>query len=461
MGILTSLQIGRRGLSAASTGIDVTAQNVNNATTTGYSRKVLSQATLNPISQKGLWVGQGVDLTGIQRMSDRLLGVQLVQATGDNERATALESALKVTEAYFNEAASTGLVEAYDGFFDALSAASADPSDDGLREAAVSAAATLASVVSRTATGVTETLAGFDEETADGMDTLNDQLKEIASLNGKIEAGGGAAASGDLLDRRDQLLLEVSQTTGATAELNADGQAVVYLGGNAIVSGDKARTLSVETDSDGVPQVFLSANASRLRVTDDVSGAMGGIISARSSTQGYLDTLDTFASTFAAAVNAQHAAGFDANGAAGGDIFTGSGTIAGSASSLTIDAALAGDPSLFALAGDSTALAGDASNLEALQGIEADTSLFSGNTGHTLLSNLVTTVGSNVSAASNDASSTLAILSDLQSVRDAVSSVDTDEEALKLIEYQAAYRASTSLISTVNTLLQDLLSMGR
>ena len=190
MGILTSLQIGRRGLSAASMGIDVTAQNVNNATTTGYSRKVLSQATLDPISQKGLWVGQGVGLTGIQRMSDRLLGVQLVQATGDNERATALESALKVTEAYFNEAASTGLVEAYDGFFDALSAASADPSDDGLREAAVSAAATLASVVSRTAKGVTETLAGFDEATADGMDTLNDQLKEIASLNGKIEAGG-------------------------------------------------------------------------------------------------------------------------------------------------------------------------------------------------------------------------------------------------------------------------------
>ena len=80
---------------------------------------------------------------------------------------------------------------------------------------------------------------------------------------------------------------------------------------------------------------------------------------------------------------------------------------------------------------------------------------------NTLLSNLVTTVGSDVSAASNAASSTLAILSDLQSVRDAVSSVDTDEEALKLIEYQAAYRASTSLISTANTLLQDLLSMGR
>lgn len=459
MGVLTSLQIGSRGLSAASMGIDVTSQNVTNATTEGYSRRVLGQATADPLHRGGLWVGQGVALTGIRRMSDRLLGARLLQASGGNEYASSLESALKVTEAYFDESSSTGVVEAYDGFFDALTAASADPGDPSLRQASVSAASTFASVLSRTASGLEDTVSGLDSAIGSGLDTINDQLSQIASLNARIGATGGANASADLLDQRDQLILEVSKATGATAELGADGDATVFLGGHAIVSGDAARTLSVEEDTNGVPQVYLSSDDAKLRVSDEVGGSLGGLVEARDRTQGYLDTLDDFAFTFANAVNTQSAAGYAADGTPGGNIFTVSGTVDGAASSLAVDATLLGDPDRLAFAGDPAAEAGDATNLVALQSLETDATMFATGTGHDVLSSLVTTVGADVAGAGDEVDSTAAVLSDLSSVRDAVSGVDTDEEAVKLIEYQAAYRAASSLISAANDMLQDLMAM--
>ena len=85
MSALGALEIGRRALGAASAGIEVTSQNVGNATTVGYSRKSLGTTESDPVRKAGLWIGQGVDLTGITRASNRLLGMRLVAATSWTE----------------------------------------------------------------------------------------------------------------------------------------------------------------------------------------------------------------------------------------------------------------------------------------------------------------------------------------------------------------------------------------
>lgn len=458
MGLLNSLSVGGRGLGAASAAIDVTSQNVSNVNTPGYARRSVHQTTMDPVARGGLFIGQGVSVDTIHRASDRLLGARFVQATGDNAYASSLESSLRVTEGYFDEANSTGLVEAYDAYYDALGSAASDPGSASLRQGVAAAGSLLASVVSRTADGLQSTLDGVAGQLDDGLVTLNDSLQRIADFNSKIREGGGNVA--DLEDQRDQLVVEVAEQTGATAEFRADGTANLYLGGHAIVSDGAARSISMQTDSSGAPQLYVSADSGKLRVTDKVGGSIGGALSGWQKTKGYLDDLDEFAYSFVAAANTQHAAGFDRSGAPGGDLFTPSGAVSGAALGMSIDATVLADPSKLALASDPTAPAGDGGNLDALRATESDTSIYGGQTGHDKLSALVVTVGHDITSAESENDSTTATLEDIKAIHDAISQVDTDEEAMNLLQFQTAYRASAKVISTVNGLLEDLIRLG-
>lgn len=459
MSVLSSLRIGGRGLAAASAGILVTTQNVTNAGVSGYARRRLELVTLDPLQRNGLWVGQGVGLLGVHRAGDRLLAQQVSRATGESAYADALYGALNLVEAYFDESSATGVTEALDGWFDALGSAAADPSDPGLRQEVVSAAESLVSAVSTTAQGLEDTLEGLDLQLGDGLEEVNDALTELASLNAAIVASGGDAA--EYLDRRDQLVDSLSSSIGAQVELAADGQVSVFIGGHAAVSGSEARTLTAATGASGETELHLAFGPSTIDVTGDLGGSLGGIVEARGATQGYLDTLDHFAYTFANAVNTQHALGWDASGNPGGAVFSVPAAEDGAAASWSVDAALAADPGLLAFAGAATAEAGDGANLDALFLMETDTTVFASETAHSVLSGLVSEVGSDVSMASAASEGASALLLDLKGALESVSGVNLDEEAIQLIEYQAAYSAASSVISAVDEMLQELINLGR
>jgi len=69
-------------------------------------------------------------------------------------------------------------------------------------------------------------------------------------------------------------------------------------------------------------------------------------------------------------------------------------------------------------------------------------------------------VGSDISATSSDADAQDALVEDYDSMRTSVSGVDTDEEAMKLIEYQSAYRAAARVVSATDELLRVLTNLG-
>ena len=67
------LNIGVSGLYASNAGIDVTANNVSNENTKGYSRQVLSQEASEPLRvfQRYGMIGSGVVVTSIDQMRDK------------------------------------------------------------------------------------------------------------------------------------------------------------------------------------------------------------------------------------------------------------------------------------------------------------------------------------------------------------------------------------------------------
>jgi flagellar hook-associated protein 1 FlgK len=65
-----------------------------------------------------------------------------------------------------------------------------------------------------------------------------------------------------------------------------------------------------------------------------------------------------------------------------------------------------------------------------------------------------------VSAIGADADAQDALVEDFDAMRDSTSGVDSDEEAIRLVEYQAAYRASARVISAADEMLRILTSLG-
>jgi flagellar hook-associated protein 1 FlgK len=92
--------------------------------------------------------------------------------------------------------------------------------------------------------------------------------------------------------------------------------------------------------------------------------------------------------------------------------------------------------------------------------IEDDSTLFTAGTARAAASAIVADVGTAVAAAETDAEAQGALLSDLSTLRESISGVNTDEEATHLLEYQAAYRASAKVLSAADELLRTLLQIG-
>ena len=90
------------GLQAAQLGMRTASNNVSNVNTPGYARTELNQTARNAGGQ-----GMGVEIIGVQRVTDRYLQAASMRAASDASAATALAEALG-REAVFDLIATVG-----------------------------------------------------------------------------------------------------------------------------------------------------------------------------------------------------------------------------------------------------------------------------------------------------------------------------------------------------------------
>jgi flagellar hook-associated protein 1 FlgK len=75
------------------------------------------------------------------------------------------------------------------------------------------------------------------------------------------------------------------------------------------------------------------------------------------------------------------------------------------------------------------------------------------------IGDLSSTVGRDISNATDDQTTQQQLLAQAQTLRAQSSSVSLDEEAARLVEYQRAYQATSKLISVIDNLTQTLLGL--
>ena len=441
------LTIAASGAAAARGALNITAQNIANASTEGYVRR---SANMQEVSSSGGPFRandmslSGVRIGGINRNVDPFRQAEVRRTNSDITRANAELGGLENIESAVENA---GIYDAIVEFEASLQQLQANPTDSSLRAATMASAETLANKFNIAANSLDAVGDGLRFDANAAVGDANIIGGELARVNLQLaRAGQGSSDRATLLDQRDNLLERLSGFANISTSFGPDGAATVTIGnfgGTPFVTGGNAATLAMTTAADGTIGFTQDGAAVTL-----AGGALSGGALALQQVATVRTRLDTMADDIAGAINTAQSNGAALDGTAGQPLFTGSGA-AGMALTTMDGAAIATAPA------GSPAGSRDASNLIALR-----QSLESGGAASGMNS-LIFDISSQVSGRQITADALGAIATSARISLEQQSGVDLDTEATNLIRFQQAFQASGRAMQVASDIFDTMIGIGR
>lgn len=313
MSLIGALTTGQSALATAQASIQVIGNNISNAGNANYSEETtqVSEGVDQQI-QPGVYVGTGVDLTGIQRQVDDALDSRLNSSTSDSQAAQTTEQWLTQVQSTFNALNSGSLSSSMSSFFNSWSTLANSPQDAGQRAVVIQQGQALAQQFSSTQ----QQLVGLSSSVATDLGTQVQQAdtlaSQIASLNGQVAASsaGGAGGSNSLLDQRDAAISQLSNLMKVNTQKQPDGSINVYVGSQPLVVGTVSNGVSLKNqDVNGVttPTVVFTSNSGAMPISG--SGQLGAMSDMQARISGVVDQLDSLAHNVISQVNQVYSSG--------------------------------------------------------------------------------------------------------------------------------------------------------
>ena len=208
---------------------------------------------------------------------------------------------------------------------------------------------------------------------------------------------------------------------------------------------------------DGAMRLFV-VGVSKTEVTSRIdTGTLGGLREARDvDLAKTMASLDSYAFDVSNAFNAVHTTGFGQDGQTGRPLFTVPSAQTGAASTMALEASLAGHPERVGASAATSDLPGG--NTIALKLAQlADTTAFGGSTLADRFAAMAMDIGLRKGNADGELELRTDTLAVADSLADAANGVSIDEEMVDLTRYQRAFEASSKVLRTADELLRTLL----
>jgi flagellar hook-associated protein 1 FlgK len=463
----SALNTATLALYAQQRAIDVTGQNIANVNTEGYSRQRVDMQSIGGSTVPAIWslssqVGQGVNADQVTRIRDAFLEARAQTEHATTASLTVQNDTLSQIEQSFQEPGSTGIQSMLTNVWTGWSDIHNNPTDPGARSQLLQRTQTLVAGLHT----VAASLDGQWTNTQDSLNTLmtdvNSAAAQVADLNQAIKrATDSNMPTNELQDKRDVLILHLADTVGATSTRQTDGTLSVSVGGTTLVSGNSPLQLKLAgatgsaSATSNPPVIVTNPGNTPLSVGGTARGQLNALTSIIPRYQGQLDGI---AAQLATQTNTAHAAGYDLYGNSGKPLF---GTTPSTAATVTAAniTVLISDPSELAAAAVSPALAGgvtsaDGGNADAifqqrLSTLGVDSTY----------RKMIVASGVETATASGNLATQSVVSSNVDSARDSVAGVSTDEEMTNMLQFQHGYQAAGKLVETINSMLDDLMAM--
>jgi len=289
-GTLTlALKSAQSGLMTTQSALSTVSQNITNVNTPGYSRKVLH------LEERVLaGVGAGVQVAGVERSVDAGLLRDIVRETSDLNALTIQKDYYERLETTFGQpSANSSIAHTLSELKSAIDSLAASPQSTLAQSEAIRWAENVAIQLSTMSETIQELRLQADQEIAVQTSRANELIGDIADMNDKIVRNTAINNDvSDLLDRRDQSLIELSsivdiqyfeRTSGEVAVFTKTGRVLVDNGAQTISHTSASAVAATTSHSEGdFTGIYVGLPVSGNDITNDlVSGDLKGLVELR------------------------------------------------------------------------------------------------------------------------------------------------------------------------------------
>jgi flagellar hook-associated protein 1 FlgK len=315
-------------LQAFQQAINVTSNNIANASTPGYDEESINLSEAIPQVNGSATIGSGVEVSGINRAYSQAATNQLNTSQSTLGQLTGLQSYAAQIDNVIGTTGG-GLSTALTSYYSAWSTVANDPTSTAARQALISAAQGVVTSLQSTTSQLNALNSSVNTSITSDVTQINSLASTISTLNQQIVVTQGAAGGqqpNELLDQRDQAVSKLSSLVGVTTTTNTDGSLNVFVGnGQPLVLEGNVNTLTTVPDQYNASQLDVSSTAAGGNNIDAelTTGDLGGQLAARTQAiNPALNQLGQIATAVATSANTQQTAGVDLNGAIGTAIFS-------------------------------------------------------------------------------------------------------------------------------------------
>jgi flagellar hook-associated protein 1 FlgK len=297
-GTFFGLEVATRGLRTQQASVEVTAHNIANANTPGYSRQRADLVTSIPLEVPGLMsanpnqVGTGVQIQQITRLRDAFLDEQYRNQNQFVGEWTVKQNVMEKISAIVNEPSSSGISTALKNFWTAWAkfgsgdTAGAPSAAMELRQSAI----TLTTTLNEMGTQFAQLQSDLQAQLQATAAQANSYLQQIADLNKAINAVRGAGGTpNDLLDQRDLLIDKLSEMADVTVT-ETPGSFTLSISGQTVLQDETVtRTIKLPPSGGGTQP------ANELWTSNITGGQFKGLNDALQTVQQYSSYTDEIA----------------------------------------------------------------------------------------------------------------------------------------------------------------------
>ena len=472
--LLSTLISSATALRVYERGLNVAQNNVGNANTPGYVKQSVQPLAMAFDPARGL---SGGVLAGEVRSSRNGYAEQYVRRHAELAGFAAQNVAsLTAIENVIALSAENSIPVALGSLFQAFSAWSQDPNSQTARQHVLDQAESVTHAFRRTTSELTAVRQETDlnlRNTADQINTLAGRLQEFNRLRQQ-----GERTDAGLDARIHATLEELSELVNFTALHQDDGTVTVLLGGQSLlVEGERAYDvkLAFRVLSEPPPVYPEGGDSARILNADgsDVTGLLSGgklgaLLDIRNRALPSLlgdgqnmGELNRLAGTLAAQVNSILADGWVRNGESGATALfvVDPSNPAAAAKSLALDPAVTAQDLPAIAPGDPPVSNGTALRLAGLG--QAASPALQNLTLVEFYGTIAGSIGRDVQSGRDVRDQQLGFLANARSMRDEISGVSLDEEAIVMLQYQRAYQATARMIATLSALTEETINMMR
>jgi flagellar hook-associated protein 1 FlgK len=208
MSLALALNTALTGLAVNQQALGVLSQNIANANTPGYSRKIINQQAETIGGQ-----GVGVRIAEINRRVNEYLLQAIRLQSSVLGKAEAVKDYTDRTQLLLGNPGNSNNINAYmTGFFNALQSLSQTPEDATLKAGAAQGGRTLANQIAQLAQNLQDLRYQADQDIGTAITAVNSDLQQVNTLNKAITQNNILGRpSTELLDQRDVLLADLAQ----------------------------------------------------------------------------------------------------------------------------------------------------------------------------------------------------------------------------------------------------------